>query len=112
MARKRFEDIKRYLHFVDNNYLQIGEKLEKFRPLQDKVNRSLQQFGVFLKNLLIDEQMVPYFGRHSSKMFIWRKPIRFRYKNWVLAFSYGYPYKFETYTGASKSKDSSKPLGP
>ena len=112
MARKQFEDIKRYLHFVDNNHLQIGEKLAKIRPLQDKENRSLQQFGVFSKDLSIDEQMVPYFGRHSSKMFIRGKPIRFGYKNWVLASSCGYPYKFETYTGASKSKDSSKPLGP
>ena len=56
--------------------------------------------------------MVPYFGRPSFKMFIWGKPIRFVYKNWVLACSYGYPYKFEIYTGASKSKDSSKPFGP
>ena len=112
MARKRFKDIKRYLHFVDNNHLQIEEKLAKIRPQQDKVNRSLQQFGFFSKYLSIDEQMVPYFDRRSSKMFIRGKPIRFGYKNWVLASSYGYPYKFETYTRASKSKDSSKSLGP
>ena len=56
--------------------------------------------------------MVPYFGRHSSKMFIRGKPIRFGHKNWFLASSYGYPYKFEIYTGASKSKNSSKSLGP
>ena len=112
MARKRFEDIKRYLHFVDNNHLQIGEKLAKTRLLQDRINHFLQQFGVFSKDLSIDEQMVPHFGRHSFKMFIRGKPIRFGYKNWVLASSYGYPYKFETCTGASKSKDSSKPLGP
>ena len=111
MARKWFEDIKRYLYFVDNNHLQIGEKLAKIQPLQDKVNRSLQQFGVFSKDLLINEQMVPYFSRHSSKMFIQEKPIRFGYKNLVLASSYDYPYKFETYTGASKSKGSNKPLG-
>ena len=112
MARKRFEDIKKYLHFVDNNHHQIGEKLAKIRLLQDKVNRSLQQFGVFSKDLSIDEQMVSYIGRHSSKMFIRGKPRRFGYKNLVLASGYGYPYKFETYTKASKLKDRSKPLGP
>ena len=111
MAKKQFEDIKRYLYFVNNNHLQIGEKLAKIQPLQDKVNCSLQQFSVFSKNLSIDEQMVPYFSWYSSKMFIQEKPIKFGYKNWVLASSYNYPYKFETYTGASKSKDSSKPLG-
>ena len=55
--------------------------------------------------------MIPYFGRHFSKMFIWGEPIRFGYKNWVLACSYDDPYKFETYSGASKSKNSSKHLG-
>ena len=67
---------------------------------------------MFAKNLAIDEQMIPYFGRHSAKMFIRGKPIRFGYKNWVSALSDGYPYKFETYTGACDSKDSKKPLGP
>ena len=66
---------------------------------------------MFAKDLAIDEQMVPYFGRHSAKMFIRGKPIRFCYKNWVFASSDGYPYKFETYTGACDTKHSSKPVG-
>ena len=45
-------------------------------------------------------------------MFIRGKPGIFGYKNWVLASSDGYPYKFETYTGACDTKNSSKPLGP
>ena len=67
MARKRFKNIKGYLHFVDNDILQKGEKLAKIRPLQDKVNRSLQQFSVFSKNFSIDEQIVSYFGRILPK---------------------------------------------
>ena len=31
-------------------------------------------------NLLIDEQMTPYRGRHSARMFCKGKPIRFGYK--------------------------------
>ena len=74
--------------------------LAKILLLQDKVNNLLQQFELFEKDLSIDEQMVPYFGRHSVKMFIRGKPIRFGFKNWVLASSDGYPYKLGTYTGA------------
>ena len=111
MSRKKFEGIKKLIHFVDNNNLLAGDKLAKIRPQQNRVNASLQQFGVFAKDLAIDEQMVPYFGRHSAKMFIHDKPIRFGYKNWVLASSDGYPYKFKTYIGACDTKDSSKPLG-
>ena len=44
-------------------------------------------------------------------MFICGKSIKFSYKNWVLASSDGYPYKFETYIGACDTKDSTKPLG-
>ena len=39
------------------------------------------QFGMWSELLSIDEQMVPYFGRHSSKMFIHGKPIRFGFEN-------------------------------
>ena len=56
--------------------------------------------------------MVPYFGPAFFQNVHSEKPIRFEYKNWVLASSYGYPYKFETYSGAPNLKDSSKPLGP
>ena len=58
------------IHFADNNNLPAGDKLAKIRLLQDRVNASLQQFRVFAKDLAIDEQMVPYFGRHSAKIFI------------------------------------------
>ena len=112
MSRKWFEDTKKFIHFADNNNLPAGDKLVKIRSLQDRVNALLQQFGVFAKDLTIDEQMVLYFGRHSAKMFICVKPIRFGNKNWVLASSDGYPYKFETYTGACDTKNNSKLLAP
>ena len=68
---------------------------------------------MFAKDLAIDEQMVPvpYFGRHSAKMFIRGQPIRFGYKNWILASSDGCPYKFEA-SRECDTKDSSKPLRP
>ena len=103
---------KKLIHFADNNNLPAGDKLAKIRPLQDKVNALLQQLGVFAKDLAIDEQMVPYFDRHSSKMFILGKTIRFGYKSWILALSDDYLCIFETYTGTCDTKDSSKPLGP
>ena len=112
MSRKRFEDIKKLIHFTDNNILPAGDKPSKIRPLQNRVNALLQQFRVFAKDLAIDEQMIPYFFRPSAKMFIRGKPIRFGNKNWVLASSDGYPYEFEIYTIAYDTKDSSKLLGP
>ena len=112
MSRKRFEDIKKFIHFADNDNLTASDKLVKIRPLQDKGNALLKQLALFEKDLSIDEQMVPYLSRHSAKMFIRGKLIRVVSKTWVLASSNDYPYKFGTYTGACTTKDSSKLLGP
>ncbi|XP_065313258.1 piggyBac transposable element-derived protein 3-like [Gordionus sp. m RMFG-2023] len=62
------------------------------------------QFGIFKHHLSIDEQMIPYRGRHSCKMFIKGKPIRFGYKSWILASSDGYVFSFDIYQGKSENK--------
>ena len=49
---------------------------------------------------LIDESMIPYFGRHGAKQFISGKPIRFGYKMWALTTPSGYLSQIEPYQGA------------
>jgi len=70
MSSKRFQAVKRYFHVTDNSQLKQGNKVAKIKPIYDALNRNLTQFGVFHEHLSIDESMVPYFGRHSCKMFI------------------------------------------
>ena len=91
MSRNAFRKIKSYLHGCNNNTICGDDKWAKLQPLIDLVNQKLIQFWVFAEHLSIDEQMVPYFVRHSCKMFIRGKPIRFGYKNWVLSSDDGYP---------------------
>ena len=83
--------IKKYIHFADNHALPQGNKVAKIAPLYDELNKGLVKFGVFNELLSVDEAMVPYFGRHSAKMFIRGKPIRFGYKIWSLCGEDGYP---------------------
>jgi len=99
MSSKRFQAIKRYFHVADNRQLEQGNKVAKVKPLYDALNRNQTQFGVFHKNLSIDEGMVPYYGQQSYKMFIRGKPIRFGYKLYVLSGNDGYPYHLKIYTG-------------
>ena len=108
MSRNRFKDLKRYLHLADNDHIDRSDKLFKIRPLVEYINAKLQQHGVFSQFLSIDEEMVPYFGHHSAKMFIRSKPIRFGYKLWVIASDSGYPYKFMIYCGKSTEEDSTQ----
>lgn len=56
-------------------------------------------------NVSIDEQMVPYFGRHSAKMYVKGKPVRFGFKIWCMCSSDGYLYKFMPYGGANPNAE-------
>ena len=60
-----------------------GNKVAKVAFLYEAMNKNLSQWGIFHKKLSVDEAMVPYFGKHSAKMYIKGKPICFGYKNGV-----------------------------
>lgn len=50
----------------------------------DKLNSNFIKFGVFSKNLSVDEQMVSYYDHCFLKQFIYGKTIRFAFKEWLL----------------------------
>ena len=96
MSRDRFEQIKRYLHLSDNDNAVQGDKMNKVRPL---INHLKEKFNTIPKpeNMCIDEQIVPFKGRHSSKQYMPNKPKKWGFKLFVLADSGGvihdiYPY--------------------
>lgn len=111
MARNIFTKLKANFHIADNDNLDMSDKFAKVRPLFDMLNKRFVQFGVFAEHLSIDETMVPYFGRHSAKMFIRGKPIRFGYKLWALCSDGGYMFQFIPYSGASSTYNKSLGLG-
>lgn len=114
MPRTRFRNIKKFFHVMDNNKLEKGDKLGKISPIYKELSKNLQQFGIWHEKLSIDESMVPYYGRHSCKMFIRGKPIRFGFKVWMLCSSTGYPYAMDIYSGKKSESDNciSGQLGP
>jgi Transposase IS4 len=111
MSRNKFESIKQYLHLADNCNLHEGDKAGKVRPFYDMLNTKLNQFGVHHKHLSVDEQMLPYFGMHSAKMYMRNKPVKFGFKFWVLASSNGYPYHVILYTGKDSTRQEGDSLG-
>ena len=110
MTINKFLTLKSFIHLADNDHLQQGNKMAKVQPMYDKLNVNLKKFGFFHQKLSIDESMLPYHGKHSCKMFIKMKPIRFGYKLWVLAGSDGFPYSIEMYQGKCTDANA-KPLG-
>ncbi|XP_055848110.1 piggyBac transposable element-derived protein 3-like [Episyrphus balteatus] len=105
MSRDRFRKIKCYLHVCDNSKIDPRDKFAKVSLLNNMLNERFMQFGVFCHHLSIDEQMIPYYGRHSAKMFIRGKPIRFGYKYWNLCSHDGYLFQFIPYGGASTVRE-------
>ena len=100
ISRKEFEDVKRFIHFADNNSLDTKDKFDKVRQLYDIINKNLKQFGFSHSHYSIDEQMVPYTGKNSSKQTIRTKIICFGWKNFVICSDDGYPYFIDPYCGA------------
>lgn len=72
------------MYVIDNSNLAKTDRFVKVTPLNDIMNTKFMQFGVFAHKLSIDEQMIPYYGRHSCKMYIRGKPICFGFKYWDL----------------------------
>ena len=103
MPRNRFEEILSVLHLADNQCLDGSDTMSKVRPFLSLINEKCLQYFLNEEHLSIDESMLPYYGRHSSKQRILGKPIRMGYKMWVLATSEGYVVQFEPYQGAKKS---------
>ncbi|XP_039968750.1 piggyBac transposable element-derived protein 3-like [Bactrocera tryoni] len=111
LSRNRFKIIKRFLHLADNTDLNAVDRFAKVCPLIDALNKNIMQFGVFSHILSVDEQMIPYFGRHSCKMFIKGKPIRFGFKSWFLCSESGYLFSSILYGGAATPHDKNIGLG-
>ena len=64
---KEFEDIKRYINFADNNQLDTKDKFAMAKKPYNIMNKNQQQFNLFHFYYSVDEIMVPYTGKNSSK---------------------------------------------
>ncbi|KAL1241589.1 PiggyBac transposable element-derived protein [Trichinella spiralis] len=111
MSHNRFMKIKKYLHLADNQTLVKGDKMSKVTPLYKLLNSSLVKHGMFHEKLSVDESIVPYFGRHATKMILKGKPIRFGYKLWMLCGNDGYPHHMIIYQGSTLFKKTPIPQG-
>lgn len=111
MSRKIFRSIKKYLHLNDNTKVTKDDKMYKLRPYFVELSKNFLKFGVVHSKLSIDEMMVRYYGRHSAKMFMRGKPIKFGYKLWCMCSSSGYLYSFQPYCGKEKDNSTEDLLG-
>ncbi|XP_046662894.1 piggyBac transposable element-derived protein 3-like [Homalodisca vitripennis] len=101
MPRNKFLNIMRCLHVCNNNDLDPNTKFAKVSPLWKMLNKRWLKYFAGDVNLSVDESMIPYYGRHSTKQHIHGKPIRFGYKAWCLCTRSGYLVQGNLYEGAN-----------
>jgi hypothetical protein len=65
MPLKRYQMLRRYIHFVDNETIDISDRFYKVRPILEGIRKnclSIEQS----KQFSIDEMMIPYKGTKAG----------------------------------------------
>lgn len=107
MTRDRFFELRNNLHLVDNTKIPADCKdvFHKVRPIYDAVrNRCLEL--PLEQQLCVDEQMVPFTGKHVAKQYIKGKPCPWGLKFFFLCGKHGQAYDFILYQTSSPELDS------
>ncbi|KAH9632632.1 hypothetical protein HF086_004750 [Spodoptera exigua] len=99
MSLKRYEQIRQFLHFVDNSQ-QNGDRYFKVRPILKAVRRNCLKIEEEHR-YSIDEMMVPYKGTRAGnrRQYLAKKPKKWGFKMFVRAGVSGCVYDFVPYAG-------------
>ena len=109
LSRYRFEQIKRFVHFNNNDHMlppehQKFDKLFKVRPLSDHLRKKYNDTPMS-QMLCTDEQTIPFKGNTALKQYLPSKPHKCGYKVFILCSNKGVICDFEPYTGKLQPAD-------
>ena len=100
MSCKRFEDIRRNLHFCNNAACDNQTRDSKVKNVINHFNRAFQAAMAASKHQSIDERMVKYKGHNILKQYVKGKPVKWGFKFWVRASAKsGFVFETEFYCG-------------
>lgn len=112
MTVNRFEDIMRHLHFTELNEDAEDDRFFKIRPVLDVLHTTFLSAMEPEEFQSVDEQIIPFKGKHTTKQYIPKKPKPWGFKVWVRAgASTSYMYQFELYQGATGGRGRVGELG-
>ena len=63
MSRNRFQELLRYIHFVDNVTIDPTDRRAKIQALVDLLQSKFQELYTPEENIVIDESLIPWRGR-------------------------------------------------
>ena len=100
MSCQRFELIGSFLHIVtmDQEDAMGDDPLRKIRPLYQHIKDKCSMLYQPLQNVSV-ERMVKSKARCHLVQYMKNKPVKWRFKYWVIADTTGYTVNFDLYTG-------------
>ena len=99
MARNRFQQLLRFIHFADNETADQQDRLYKLRPLVEKLCEKFSCLRIPDEMVAIDETMIKFRGRLFFKQYIPGKSSKYGIKLFKICDPDGYTYKVMVYTG-------------
>ena len=87
MTRNCFDEILSIFHFNDNNLASPStspdhNKLHKIQPVIQFSNARFNKVVFLETNEAVDEMIISFKGKHSVKMYMPKKPVKWGYKLW------------------------------
>ena len=116
MPLKRFEELRAYLHFNDNDLMKPRDhphhdRAFKIRPVLDHFNKCFIAGMSATEEQAIDEHMIKFKGHNILRQYVKGKPVQWGFKLWCRCDSKtGYLFQFDLYTG-KKSNNIEHGLG-
>ena len=110
MSLKRYEKLRRFLHFVDNATFdqQTSGKLFKILPILESVRQQCLKISPEERHS-VDEQIIPAKTKYSGiRQYNPKKPVKWGFKNLVRAGASVFMYDVYVYGGKETSIDTPK----
>eukprot|EP00731_Ephydatia_muelleri_P003594 Em0001g3594a len=106
MSSRRFELLMQFFHISSPPEQPTTDKLQKIRPVMDRVVSNYMAAYIPTKDLSVDESIISFKGRLSWVQFMPKKTHKWGLKAWVLAdASNGYAWNWKLYTGKQGRKE-------
>ena len=117
MPVARFEQIKRFLHFCNNEEAPTRDdpnydRAFKIRHVINHINAAFQKCREPEKQQSINERMVKFKGHNIMRQYVKTKPVKWGFKLWMRCGSKsGYTYEMDVYTGKVPTGNQSQSVG-
>lgn len=112
LSRNRFTEIKKYIHFNDNSRVITDrndpqyDRYFKVRPLLNLLRQACLEVPPEEK-MSVDEQMIPFKGKHSLRQYLPKKPKKWGFKVISRTGVSGITYDFILYDGSDPKANES-----